>query len=169
MKTLSSVNPIVRTVIIDAVLLVLLFLTPAITHYLGVSYHYFEPMRVALFLGLLMVNDKRNGYLLAALLPVSSMIVSGMPIPPICALMVIELMLNVFLFHLLTKVTKSAFVGMFAGILVSKIVFRLLKCLVVTNGALQASVVLANWQLQLIMSFALVVGFALLLRLKVKK
>ena len=169
MKTLSSVNPIVRTAIIDAVLLVLLFLTPAITHYLGVSYHYFEPMRVALFLGLLMVNDKRNGYLLAALLPVSSMIVSGMPIPPICALMVIELMLNVFLFHLLTKVTKSAFVGMFAGILVSKIVFRLLKCLVITNDALQASVVLANWQLQLIMSFALAVGFALLLRLKVKK
>ena len=76
MKTLSSVNPIVRTVIIDAVLLVLLFLTPAITHYLGVSYHYFEPMRVALFLGLLMVNDKRNGYLLAALLPVSARIVS---------------------------------------------------------------------------------------------
>jgi len=58
---------------------------------------------------------------------------------------------------------------MFTGILVSKVVFRLLKCLVMTNGAIQASIVLANWQLQLIMSFALAVGFALLLRLKVKK
>ena len=168
MKAITSFKPSVRTVIIDAVLIVLLCLTPAITHLTGISYHYFEPMRIALFLGLLMVNDRINSYMLAALLPISSMIFSGMPTPPICALMVLELMLNVYLFHLLTRVTKSTFVGMFTGIVISKVVFRLVKCLFLTNGAFQASAVVANWQLQLIVSFALAAGFVILLKFKEK-
>lgn len=166
MESIASVKPIVRTVIIDAALILLLCLTPAISHFTGISYHYFEPMRIALFVGLLMVNDKRNGYLLAVLLPVSSMIISGMPIPPICALMVLELILNVFIYHLLTRVTKSAFVGMLTGIIVSKAVFRVLKWAILANGSYFATVVFANWQIQLIVSLALAIGFALLLSLK---
>jgi hypothetical protein len=168
MDAISSVKPILRTVLIDAALILLLCLTPAISHFSGLSYHYIEPMRIALFLGLLMVEDKRNGYLLAVLLPVSSMIISGMPIPPVCALMVLELILNIFIYHLLTRVTKSAFVGMFTGIIVSKALFRVLKWAMLINGSYITSVLFANWQIQLIVSVALTIGFTLLLGIKRK-
>lgn len=115
-----------------------------------------------------MVDDKRNGYLLAALLPVASMLISGMPTPPICALMVLELMLNVFLFHVITKVSKSAFVGMLTGIVVSKVVFRLLKWGVISQGMMQTSDLIADWQLQLIVAVVFAAVFALILRLKQK-
>lgn len=168
MDAISSVKAILRTVLIDAALILLLCITPAISHFSGLSYHYIEPMRIALFLGLLMVEDKRNGYLLAVLLPVSSMIISGMPIPPVCALMVLELILNIFIYHLLTRVTKSAFVGMFTGIIVSKALFRVLKWAMLINGSYITSVLFANWQIQLIVSVALTIGFTLLLGIKRK-
>lgn len=168
MQTSSLVKSHLRTVIIDAALIVLLCLTPALSHLIGVSYHYFEPMRIALFAGLLLVDDKRNGYLLAALLPVASMLISGMPTPPICALMVLELLLNVFLFHVITKVSKSAFVGMLTGIVVSKVVFRLLKWGVISQGMMQTSELIADWQLQLIVAVVFAAVFALILRLRQK-
>ena len=168
MQTSSLVKSHLRTVIIDAALIVLLCLTPALSHFIGVSYHYFEPMRIALFAGLLLVDDKRNGYLLAALLPVASMLISGMPTPPICALMVLELMLNVFIFHLITKVSKSAFVGMLTGIVLSKVVFRLLKWGVISQGMMQTSELIANWQVQLVVAVVFAAVFALVLRLKQK-
>ena len=168
MQTSSLVKSHLRTVIIDAALIVLLCLTPALSHFFGVSYHYFEPMRIALFAGLLLVDDKRNGYLLAALLPVASMLISGMPTPPICALMVLELMLNVFIFHLITKVSKSAFVGMLTGIVLSKVVFRLLKWGVISQGMMQTSELIANWQVQLVVAVVFAAVFALILRLKQK-
>lgn len=168
MQTSSIVKSNLRTVIIDAALIVLMCVTPAISHYFGLSYHYFEPMRIALFLGLLMVNDKKNGYVLAALLPLASLLISGMPTPPICALMILELMLNVFLFHLITKATKSAFVGMLTGIVVSKVVFRLLKWTVIAQGAMTTSDLIANWQLQLIVAVVFAAVFAIALRLKQK-
>ena len=168
MQTSSLVKSHLRTVIIDAALIVLLCITPAISHFFGISYHYFEPMRIALFAGLLMVDDKRNGYLLAALLPVASMLISGMPTPAICALMVLELMLNVLIFHLITKVTKSAFVGMLTGIVLSKVVFRLLKWGVISQGMMQTSELIANWQVQLIVAVIFAAVFAIVLRLKQK-
>ena len=168
MQASSLVKSHLRTVIIDAALILLLCVTPAISHFFGVSYHYFEPMRIALFAGLLMVDDKRNGYVLAALLPLASLLISGMPTPPICALMVLELMLNVFLFHVITKVAKSAFVGMLTGIVISKIVFRLLKWAVISQGMMQTSELIANWQVQLIVAVVFAAVFAIVLRLKQK-
>lgn len=168
MQASSLVKSHLRTALIDAALIVLLCLTPALSHFFGVSYHYFEPMRIALFAGLLLVDDKRNGYLLAALLPVASMLISGMPTPPTCALMVLELLLNVFLFHVITRVSKSAFVSMLTGIVVSKVVFRLLKWGVISQGMMQTSELIANWQVQLVVAVVFAAVFALILRLKQK-
>lgn len=166
MQTTSSVKICIRTVIIDIVLISLLCMTPAVAHLVGISYHYFEPMRIALFMGLLLVDDRKNGYLLAAILPISTMILSGMPTPTICALMVLELMLNIYLFHLVSSLTRSAFWGMFIGVIVSKVVYRLMKWSALSNEMFQASALIENWQLQLIMSVVLSVGFVVIYKLK---
>ncbi len=164
-KSLVSVN----TLIVDAVIIALFCITPAIMHLFGLSYHYFEPMRIALFAGMLIVGNHQNSYLLAAVLPISSMILSGMPTPIICALMVVELLLNVKLFYWLTKLGKNAIAGMLVSIIVSKVVFRLLKCLCVSGIAFNSANLMANWQSQLIMSIVLACGFGLLLKLTEKK
>ena len=164
-KSLVSVN----TLIVDAVIIALFCITPAIMHLFGLSYHYFEPMRIALFAGMLIVGNHQNSYLLAAVLPISSMILSGMPTPIICALMVVELLLNVKLFYWLTKLGKNAIAGMLVSIIVSKVVFRLLKCLFVSSIAFNSANLMANWQSQLIMSIVLACGFGLLLKLTEKK
>ena len=169
MQTKSSVSVSIKTLIADVVIIALFCVTPAIMHLFGLSYHYFEPMRVALFAGMLIVADKKNSYLLAAILPISSMILSGMPTPLICALMVVELMLNVMLFYLLTKPGKNAIAGMFISIIVSKVVFRLMKCLFVSGIAFNSANLLANWQSQLIMSIVLACAFGLLLKLTEKR
>ena len=107
----------IRTILIDVIIVSLLCVTPTISHCTGFSFYYWEPMRIALFVGFLLVRDKRNGYVLAVLLPFSSMIISGMPIPAICTLMIVELLLNLYLFHQMSKCTKNIFFGMFTGIL----------------------------------------------------
>ena len=167
MQTKLSVS--VNTLIVDAVIIALFCVTPAIMHLFGLSYHYFEPMRIALFAGMLIVGNHQNSYLLAAVLPISSMILSGMPTPIICALMVVELLLNVKLFYWLTKLGKNAIAGMLVSIIVSKVVFRLLKCLCVSGIAFNSANLMANWQSQLIMSIVLACGFGLLLKLTEKK
>ena len=62
----------------------------------------------------------------------------------------------------------GVFVGMFIGIIVSKIVFRVLKLVILNNGTHLAASLFAYWQLQLVVSFGLSLGFALLLELKKK-
>jgi len=166
MQTKLSVS--VNTLIVDAVIIALFCVTPAIMHLFGLSYHYFEPMRIALFAGMLIVGNHKNSYLLAAVLPISSMILSGMPTPIICALMVVELLLNVKLFYWLTKLGKNAIAGMLVSIIVSKVVFRLLKCLCVSSIAFNSANLMANWQSQLIMSIVLACGFGLLLKINEK-
>ncbi len=169
MQTKSSERVSINTIIVDAVIIALFCITPAITHLIGLSYHYLEPMRIALFAGMLIVGDKKNSYVLAALLPISSMLLSGMPTPVVCALMIVELILNVKIFYLLSHLGKSAIVGMFISIIVSKIVFRLLKCLFVGGIAFNSTSLMANWQLQLLMSIVLACVYGLLLKFKEKR
>ena len=151
----------IRTILIDVIIVTLLCVTPMIFHFTGFSFYYLEPMRITLFVGVLLVRDKRNGYMLAVLLPFSSMIISGMPIPAICALMIVELLLNLYLFHQISKCT-NIFVGMFAGILLSKIVFHLCKWGIMIIGLLPVGHIFMNWQIQLIVSFLLAISFAFL-------
>ena len=80
--------------------------------------------------------------------------------------MVLELMLNIYLFHLVSSLTRSAFWGMFIGVIVSKVVYRLMKWSVLSNEMFQASALIENWQLQLIMSVVLSVGFVVIYKLK---
>ena len=151
----------IRTILIDVIIVALLCVTPTVSHFTGFSFYYWEPMRIALFAGVLLVRDKRNGYMLAVLLPFSSMIISGMPIPAICALMIVELLLNLYLFHQISQCT-NIFVGMFAGILLSKAVFHLCKWGMMSIGLLPVEHIVVNWQIQVIVSLLLAVAFAFL-------
>lgn len=73
------------------------------------------------------------------------------------------------LFYLLAKPGKNAIAGMFISIIVSKAVFRLMKCLFISGIAFNSTNLFANWQSQLIMSIVLACAFGLLLKLTEKR
>lgn len=145
-----------RTLTIDALCLIAICLVPVASHLLALPLQALEPMRMALLASLLLVNDRRNAYLMALLLPLVSMMVTGMPMGGKCAMMSFELLTNVAVFHLLEQRT-GVWAGMLLSILASKVVYYGLKFAVV--GSLVATTV---WWLQLAVVVLLASIFALI-------
>jgi len=115
-----------KAIFIDIVALAFIYLVPTISHLLSVPIYLIDPMRLMLILAIVHSN-KANGYILALTMPVFSMIISGHPAFPKMILIAIELAMNVFLFYLLLKKLKQPFLAIFLSIVMSKILYYLLK------------------------------------------
>ncbi|MBR4177438.1 MAG: hypothetical protein IKQ53_08565 [Bacteroidales bacterium] len=121
--------------LIDAVLLAFICAVPALSHVFAIPFYKLNPMAMCLLAGMLLVRWKGNGYLLAVLLPVVSMLLSGMPVPAVCVCMVAELLSVVGVYDLLER-RAGAFVSILAALLSGKVVFYLLKALLVSPAVL---------------------------------
>ena len=121
--------------LIDAVLLAFICAVPALSHVFAIPFYKLNPMAMCLLAGMLLVRWKGNGYLLAVLLPVVSMLVSGMPVPAVCVCMVAELLWVVGVYGLLER-RAGAFVSILAALLSGKVVFYLLKAVLVAPAVL---------------------------------
>ncbi len=121
--------------LIDAVLLAFICAVPALSHVFAIPFYKLNPMAMCLLAGMLLVRWKGNGYLLAVLLPVVSMLVSGMPVPAVCVCMVAELLSVVGVYDLLER-RAGAFVSILAALLSGKVVFYLLKAVLVAPAVL---------------------------------
>ena len=121
--------------LIDAVLLAFICAVPALSHVFAIPFYKLNPMAMCLLAGMLLVRWKGNGYLLAVLLPVVSMLVSGMPVPAVCVCMVTELLTVVGVYDLLER-RAGAFVSILAALLSGKVVFYLLKTVLVAPAVL---------------------------------
>ncbi len=132
-----KINVSSRTLWIDLLILGAIVMVPGISHLLGFSLQAIEPMRIALFAGMLLVNDRRNAYLLALLIPLFSTIATGFPMGGKCALMAVELICNVAVFEF-AKSRLSVFQSMLLAIVLSKMLYYGLKFLVV--GAVATTV-----------------------------
>lgn len=127
MKTTAISKPLViNSLIINSLALLLIYFTPAISHLMNFPLYLVEPMRIMLILAMVH-SDRRNAYLLAVTLPLFSFAVSGHPLFYKMLLITTELMLNVWIFFLLNSRLKNAFASMFFAIVLSKIVYYLLK------------------------------------------
>ena len=115
-----------KAIFIDIVALAFIYLVPTISHLLSVPIYLIDPMRLMLILAIVHSN-KANGYILALTMPVFSMIISGHPAFPKMILIAVELAMNVFLFYLLLKKLKQPFLAIFLSIVMSKILYYLLK------------------------------------------
>lgn len=121
--------------LIDALLLVFICAVPALSHVFAIPFYKLNPMAMCLLAGMLLVRWKGNGYLLAVLLPVVNMLVSGMPVPAVCVCMVTELLTVVGVYDLLER-RAGAFVSILAALLSGKVVFYLLKTVLVAPAVL---------------------------------
>ncbi len=108
------------TAITDIVALVFVGIVPAASHLFKIPVYFIEPMRVMLVLALL-YSSRWNAYLLAIVLPLFSFLVSGHPAPVKMLIIMVELVLNAWLFLFFFQKTRKPFLSTFASILISKI------------------------------------------------
>lgn len=114
-----SKKELLKALLLDAGALAFIFLAPSLTHLLSFPVYMLEPMRVMLILSLAH-SSKKNSYLLALTLPLFSFLVSGHPEAVKMMVITAELVLNVFLFYLLSERIRNIFWSGMLSILVSK-------------------------------------------------
>lgn len=138
----------VKSIVLDILALAFIYFVPTISHLLNIPLYLVEPMRIMLILALAHTS-KKNAYLLALTLPLFSFLISSHPNIFKVLLITLELMLNVWLFYKLsTKVNN--FIAIFSSIIISKVVYYLLKFGLISFAVLQTGLISTPLYLQLI-------------------
>ena len=120
MNEQSLTLAIKRDIIFDSAALAFIGLAPAFAHFASLPLYMIEPMRLVLILALVHTN-RTNAWILAAILPLFSYLVSGHPEPLKMLVITAELLANTGLFLFLLRRGAHPFLAMFLSILVSKV------------------------------------------------
>jgi len=134
--------------------LVLVYLTPMLSHLLVLPFYYLEPMRIVVILSLI-YTGRFNSYILALTLPAFSYLVSGHPLFYKAGLMTGELLLNILIFDLLSNKMKNIFLITFSSIILSKMIYYSAKYILISYGLLSESFVSTPLIIQLFLSIIL--------------
>lgn len=138
----------VKSIVLDILALAFIYFVPTISHLLNIPLYLVEPMRIMLILALAHTS-KKNAYLLALTLPLFSFLISSHPNIFKVLLITLELMLNVWLFYKLSKRVNN-FIAIFSSIIISKVVYYLLKFGLISFAVLQTGLISTPLYLQLI-------------------
>jgi hypothetical protein len=132
----------IKSVVTDLLGLAFIYFTPAISHLFNFPVYYLEPMRIMTIIAIVHTS-RRNAYLLAVTLPLFSFLISSHPSLVKTSLITGELLLNVWLFIFLSRITENNFLAMLASIITSKIAYYAVKFLfiyaVIIDGELMAT------------------------------
>ena len=132
---LPVIKSISGTMLFDFVVLTFIYFIPAISHLMAFPLYYFDPMRFVLIFALLHTS-KRNTFIIALTLPLFSYLISSHPSIIKAGLLSTELLLNVILFFILFAKTKSRIISLVASIIFSKIIYYVMKYVLIENGVL---------------------------------
>jgi len=144
----------IRNIAFDLIALSVITLTPALSHLLSIPLYLLEPMRIMLLISLL-YTTRKNAYILSFILPFFSLLISSHPALPKAVLISTELMLNVYLFFLLSQKLNNNFVAMFLSIIMSKFYYYAIKFLFITIGLMTGEIVSTPIYLQLIVAISI--------------
>ena len=75
---LKNSQTLIKTYVTDLIILLFIYLTPALSHFFAFPIYYLDPMRIALVFGLILTS-KRNSFILALTLPIFSLLISNHP------------------------------------------------------------------------------------------
>lgn len=149
-----------QAALMDAFAITLALLIPAISHTVAFPLHAFEPMRIILF-GVILARPgmKWNAVVLAALLPIVSFAVSGHPIFPKNLVMSGELVINVLLFYFIFEKIGKYSISALCSILMSKVLYYLIKYLLISQGLIQMSLFSSSIVYQLVLTLLFALAF----------
>lgn len=159
---------VLQILLIDAFILLLMLVLPAISHFFSFPLYKFEPMRIMVLTGLLLSTNKKNAYWLAFLLPLFSFITTGHPLFLKSILMISELTINVFLFSFLIDKKMNAFFAMFTSIILSKAFYYSIKLLLIKVGLMATNLVDTNIGIQILISCSIALLFAVVYKKRSK-
>ena len=150
MSELIKIIPKYRIALSDILILALVYFLPTIIHLTALPLYLLEPMRIFIFLGLILSGNKRNAYLLALTIPLFSCITAGHP-PFFKALIIsAELFLNIYLFVQFSKKGNwPTAVNVFLSILISKVCYYGLKYLFLSFALISGGLVGISLSIQL--------------------
>ncbi|MBP5548453.1 MAG: hypothetical protein J6X58_06160 [Bacteroidales bacterium] len=154
---ISKTDRLAKVIIVDMIVLAMICLVPALSHAFAFPLYKFNPMLLCLLAGMVFVNDRRNAYMLAFLLPVVSMLVSGMPTPLKALCMVAEFEAFVAIFYIIEK-RMPVFLAVVLAAVAGKIIFYLLEALIIAPAVLIGT----NIWLQLCVILVYAIAFSLL-------
>jgi len=146
--------PKIKNIIFDLLALLFIYLVPAISHLLSFLVYYLEPMRIMLILAIVHTSRK-NAYLIALTLPLFSMLISAHPSLVKTSLITGELLLNVWLFFLLSEKLSNKTWSILSSIVVSKVFYYLVKFLLITSALISGDLISTPMYIQIIMLFVL--------------
>lgn len=149
-----SFSPAVKTVLIDILILTALYFIPALSHMFAVPLYMLEPMRLALIASILLTN-KGNSVIIACTIPLFAYVVSSHPAFYKSLLIGVELLVNVFLFFALEKKLRNTFFAMAASIISAKVLYYVLKYIMLQAGLLSGSLISTPLYIQLILVLVL--------------
>lgn len=136
------------TLLTDAALLAGACLIPAASHLLAFPLYHLDPMRWlllgALFVGARHNSIKRNGLIMAVLLPLISSLIVGMPSITKALLMMAELTANVAFFCWFGKKANSTlatFGSFLASVMAAKVVYYGVKAVMIAGGVMMGSLI----------------------------
>ena len=130
--------------------LVLVYLTPVLSHLFAIPLYYLEPMRIMVILSLV-YTGRFNSYVLALTLPAFSYLVSGHPAFYKAGLITGELVLNILIFDMLHSKIKNYFIVASASILLSKLIYYLFKYVFISYSLLSGHFISTPIVIQLIL------------------
>lgn len=157
--TISKTDSVIRTVVVDVVLLATICIIPALSHIVAFPLYKLNPMLLCLLAGMLFVGDRRNAYLLAVMLPLVSMLVSGMPFPLKTLCMIPELLTVVALFQLLQNRWKT-FPAIITAIIGGKVVYYALKAMIIAPAMLVGTSLLVQGTVALLFAVAFAILYS---------
>lgn len=158
-KTLNL--PLTRLISWDIMILVIIYFVPTLSHMLSFPLFVIDPMRISILGSYLFLRNRNNAYVMAMTLPLFSYLVAGHPIAIKNVIIAIELLTNIFILDLLIKRTNKIFIVTFTSILFSKVLYYILKGLVISFGLLNSTLVDTSSWTQLIVGIAISVMFSI--------
>jgi len=143
----------IKELIFNLAAILFIYLIPLLSRSLQIPFYYIDPMRLLVVLAIAHTS-RRNAYILAIILPLFSFVISSHPSMYKMLSIMIELILNIWLFYFLWKRMKTVFVAMLASIVISKMIYYLLKYFLIEIDLIQSSLFATPWLAQMIMTLA---------------
>lgn len=150
-----------RAIIFDILSVLIIYFIPVLSHLTALPIYYFEPMRILLILALIHTS-RSNAFILALTLPAFSFVVSAHPTLIKTGLITLELTLNVVFFFALTSVFKNRYVNVMLSIIGSKIIYYILKYILISTAVLGTGLISTPLYFQIALTLLLtfyVLGF----------
>ena len=145
--TIKKVWPLV---VLDVIALALVYFLPALSHLSSIPLYIIEPFRLMIFVSLIVFNNKHNALILAVTLPLFSFAIAAHPLLAKSILISIEMVVNVLAYSMLIKRINKPFFAILISIVLSKVVYYLVKFGFISFGLLSMSLFSTSLLIQMV-------------------